>query len=62
MRLSVPDFSACAAIYYEQGLKDGLSGLVGLVSGGQRDETDFYHMILMRRCCRVYYFKLAIQR
>jgi len=45
LRLSVPDFSACAAIYYEQGLKDGLSGLVGLVSGGQRDETDFHHMI-----------------
>ena len=45
LRLSVPDFAACAAIYYEQGLKDGLSGLVGLVSGGQRDDTDFHHMI-----------------
>ncbi len=35
LRLAVPDFAACAAIYYEQGLKDGLSGLVGLVCGGQ---------------------------
>ena len=45
LRLAVPDFAACAAIYYEQGLKDGLSGLVGLVCGGQRDETDFHQMI-----------------
>ena len=45
LRLAVPDFSACAAIYYEEGLKDGLSGLVGLVCGGQRDSTDFHHMI-----------------
>jgi len=45
LRLAVLDFSACAAIYYEEGLKDGLSGLVGLVSGGQRDPTDYHHMI-----------------
>ena len=45
LRLAVPDFSACAAIYYEEGLKDGLSGLVGLVCGGQRDATDFHRMI-----------------
>jgi SAM-dependent methyltransferase len=45
LRLAVPDFSACAAIYYEEGLKDGLSGLVGLVCGGQRDPTDFHRMI-----------------
>ena len=45
LRLAVPDFSACAAIYYEEGLKDGLSGFVGLVSGGQRDPTDYHHMI-----------------
>lgn len=45
LRLSVPDFAACAALYYEQGLRDGLSGLVGLVSGGQRDEFDFHKMI-----------------
>lgn len=45
LRLAVPDFAACAAIYYEEGLKDGLSGLVGLVCGGQRDATDFHRMI-----------------
>ncbi len=45
LRLSVPDFAACAAIYYEEGLKDGLSGLIGLVSGGQRDHYDYHRMI-----------------
>jgi len=45
LRLAVPDFAACAAIYYEEGLKDGLSGLVGLVCGGQRHPTDFHRMI-----------------
>lgn len=45
LRLAVPDFAACAAIYYEAGLADGLSGLVGLVVGGQRDAFDFHKMI-----------------
>ena len=45
LRLAVPDFAACAAIYYENGLADGLSGLVGLIVGGQRDEYDFHKMI-----------------
>ena len=45
LRLAVPDFAAVAAVYYEQGLVDGLSGLVGLVSGGQRDATDYHKMI-----------------
>lgn len=45
LRLAVPDFAACAAIYYEEGLKDGLSGLIGLVSGGQRDGYDYHRMI-----------------
>ena len=48
LRLSVPDFAACAALYYEQGLVDGLTGLVGLVSGGQRDIFDFHKMIFDR--------------
>ena len=38
LRLAVPDFAACAKLYYEQGLRDGLSGLIGLVSGGQKDQ------------------------
>lgn len=45
LRLAVPDFAACAAIYYEHGLEDGLSGVVGLISGGQRDSYDFHKMI-----------------
>ena len=45
LRLAVPDFSACAAIYYESGLVDGLSGLVGLLVGGQRDANDFHKMV-----------------
>lgn len=45
LRLAVPDFAAVAALYYEQGLSDGLTGLVGLVSGGQRDASDYHKMI-----------------
>ena len=45
MRLSVPDFAACAKIYHEHGLADGLNGVVGLIVGGQRDEYDFHQMI-----------------
>lgn len=45
LRLAVPDFAACASIYYESGLVDGLSGLVGLIVGGQRDGNDYHKMI-----------------
>src|SRR6185312_9343795 len=45
LRLAVPDFAACAKIYYEEGLLDGLTGVVGLICGGQRDEYDFHKMI-----------------
>ena len=45
LRLAVPDFAACAAIYYESGLVDGLSGLVGLLVGGQRNDNDYHKMI-----------------
>lgn len=45
LRLAVPDFAACASIYYERGLEDGLSGLVGLIMGGQRNSYDFHKMI-----------------
>lgn len=45
LRIAVPDFAACAAIYYENGLQDGLSGLVGLIIGGQRNEHDYHKMI-----------------
>jgi SAM-dependent methyltransferase len=45
LRLAVPDFAACAKIYYEQGLVDGLSGLIGLICGGQRNTYDTHYMI-----------------
>jgi len=45
LRLAVPDFAACAKLYHEQGLKDGLTGLVGLIVGGQRDEYDYHRMV-----------------
>ena len=45
LRLAVPNFAACAELYYERGLEDGLSGLVGLIVGGQRHEYDFHKMI-----------------
>lgn len=45
LRLSVPDFRACAKVYYERGLENGLSGLVGLICGGQKDQYDFHKMI-----------------
>ncbi|MDX2142286.1 MAG: methyltransferase domain-containing protein [Rhodospirillaceae bacterium] len=45
LRLSVPDFAKCAAVYYENGLADGLTGLLGLIMGGQRDGFDYHKMI-----------------
>jgi predicted SAM-dependent methyltransferase len=45
LRLAVPDFAACAALYYEGGLSDRMSGLVGLLVGGQRDPYDFHKMV-----------------
>lgn len=45
LRLAVPDFAACAKLYYEKGLADGLNGLIGLICGGQRDSHDFHQMI-----------------
>jgi len=49
LRLAVPDFCACAKIYYEEGLKDGLSGVIGLICGGQRNEYDYHKMIFDER-------------
>ncbi|MGI9211736.1 MAG: DapH/DapD/GlmU-related protein [Methylococcaceae bacterium] len=45
LRIAVPDFAACAKLYYEKGLADGLNGLIGLVCGGQRNSHDYHHMI-----------------
>jgi len=45
VRIAVPDFAAVVALYEHEGLKDGTSGLVGLVCGGQRDSYDFHKII-----------------
>lgn len=45
LRLAVPDFAACAKLYHEEGLKDGLTGLIGLIVGGQRNEYDYHKMV-----------------
>ncbi len=45
LRLAVPDFSAVVDLYAKEGLKDGLSGLVGLVCGGQRNQYDYHKII-----------------
>jgi predicted SAM-dependent methyltransferase len=45
LRLAVPDFAACARMYCEGRLERGLNDIVGLISGGQRDEYDFHKMI-----------------
>jgi len=45
LRLAVPDFAAVCHLYDREGLRDGYSGLVGLVCGGQRNCADFHKAI-----------------
>jgi predicted SAM-dependent methyltransferase len=45
LRIAVPNFSAVVEMYAQEGLKDGYSGLVGLVCGGQRNQYDFHKII-----------------
>jgi SAM-dependent methyltransferase len=45
LRLAVPNFAAVVAMYSTEGLRDGLSGLMGLVCGGQRGPYDFHKIV-----------------
>ncbi|WP_221625487.1 methyltransferase domain-containing protein [Synechococcus sp. LTW-R] len=45
LRLSVPNFESIVQVYISEGFQDGLSGLIGLLVGGQRDASDFHKMI-----------------
>ncbi len=45
LRLAVPDFAVAARLYLAGQLADGIEGVRGLVSGGQRDRNDFHGMI-----------------
>jgi predicted SAM-dependent methyltransferase len=44
LRLAVPDFAACAAVYWG-GSGDALSEVLGLIMGGQRNSYDYHKMI-----------------
>lgn len=45
LRLAVPDFTAMAEEYVSGRLRNGLSDLVGLCVGGQRDQLDYHKMV-----------------
>ncbi len=45
LRLAVPDFACCAALYVEGGLARGLSDIIGLMVGGQRNGFDYHRMV-----------------
>jgi predicted SAM-dependent methyltransferase len=45
LRLAVPDFRACARLYLDGRLANGLNDIMGLIIGGQRDSHDFHHII-----------------
>jgi predicted SAM-dependent methyltransferase len=45
LRLAVPDFAAAAQLYMSGTLDNGIEGVRGLVTGGQRDQYDFHGMI-----------------
>jgi predicted SAM-dependent methyltransferase len=45
LRIAVPDFSSVVALYEQEGLQDGFSGLIGLICGGQRNQYDFHKII-----------------
>lgn len=45
LRLSVPDIAAVSEVYLKEGFREGYTGLVGLVCGGQRDAYDFHKVI-----------------
>ena len=48
LRLGVPDFAACARLYVEGKLLNGINDIMGLIIGGQRDSHDFHQMIFDR--------------
>ena len=45
LRLAVPDFAACARLYVEGQLDNGILDIMGLVVGGQRDQYDYHYVI-----------------
>lgn len=45
LRLAVPDFAACARLYAENRLPNGIESIRGLICGGQKDEYDLHKVI-----------------
>ncbi|MGE0046867.1 MAG: methyltransferase domain-containing protein [Hyphomonadaceae bacterium] len=48
LRLAVPDFEMCAKLYAEGRLAGGISDVIGLIVGGQKDPYDFHKIIFDR--------------
>ena len=48
LRLAVPDYAACARLYVEGKLANGLPDILGLMMGGQRDHYDYHKMVFDR--------------
>jgi len=48
LRLGVPDYGACARLYVEGRLANGVKDILGLMMGGQRDIYDYHKMIFDR--------------
>jgi len=44
LRIAVPDFAACAKLYVEGRLPNGLDSIRGLLMGGQKDEYDYHYI------------------
>jgi predicted SAM-dependent methyltransferase len=59
LRLAVPDFAAVASRYQQTG---NLSELIGLVSGGQRNEYDFHKMVFDEKLLRERLLKAGFSR
>jgi len=54
LRLAVPDYEACARLYVDGKLPDGLPTILGLMMGGQRDQYDFHKMVFDERSLTSY--------
>lgn len=48
LRVAVPDYGACARLYVEGKLANGIADILGLMVGGQRDDYDYHKMIFDR--------------
>lgn len=45
LRLAVPDYAACAQLFVDGKLDNGVKDILGLMMGGQKDKYDYHCMI-----------------